>query len=1033
MFPEAAAEAEAEAEPRPPRRISDAPSARGLKPRHVSAVRRFPLGCGRFPSPPPPISLTTPATDDATVSNSLPLPLSDRNGNQLASSPPVAVVAETDDGAIPNGVKLPDTDVSMVEEGTNGHGLVPETEKVAEVEKEKEKEKVVDLSNRRWMHSKFYPPPKRRPVSAKRRYPPGCGRGPDFTFGDIQVDERPNQDDKIGSGNDGGSDSDSDVVPVEEDENGDVEEVANMQINTDDGDSQSQGQELRGVEKEDSMEHSGMHEPDIGEDVRIGKSEADAMSIDEATLLNSDAIAEGPGAQELESDELCEDYMKLKVKNSPVKISELKPNSNQVATSNDGIEDAKINQPSIEMVDFEESSQQTGYDGNSKGKEKMISKTKGVAKRNSGKKLGGRSDENMSSDKDTAIVPFQRYNDDYATMDACDSRSTTPIQKCPPVSAKKSVAGPSRPRLSLTEGKTKKKGTRVAKKSIRSLKEDSPGAQLSNVMTLTLPPVTPSEGERLSSARGKVKRILRLFQMVCRVLLQKEESGGSSQGPQEERQPKSKGPKRIDLNASDIVKRSSEYVEPGNPVVGHVPGVEVGDEFCYRVELHLIGLHRHLQSGIDWTKINNIPVATSIVASGGYSDGMDGSDVLIYTGSGGQPTGKKGQKTLPQDQKLEKGNLALKNSMDMKTPVRVIHGMNISETGRRVMTFIYDGLYMVEEFKKEPQNYKIDGKDYTAMVFKYKLRRMPGQPEVGLHIATKSKKSEVREGLCVADISQGKEKIPICAINSVDDEKPPEFKYITSTIYPSWYQKTVPKGCECTSKCSSSKRCACALKNGGELPFNFNGAIVQARALIYECGPSCRCPPSCYNRVSQSGIRIPLEIFKTETRGWGVRSLSSIPSGSFVCEYVGELLQDEEAERKDNDEYLFDIGHNYDDAALWEGLQSFVPGMGSMAEKDSSSGANASEGFTIDAAEMGNVGRFINHSCSPNMYAQNVLFDHDDSRMPHVMFFAAENIPPLQELTYHYNYTIGQVRDLQGNEKVKECYCGSSECEGRLY
>jgi [histone H3]-lysine9 N-trimethyltransferase EHMT len=84
------------------------------------------------------------------------------------------------------------------------------------------------------------------------------------------------------------------------------------------------------------------------------------------------------------------------------------------------------------------------------------------------------------------------------------------------------------------------------------------------------------------------------------------------------------------------------------------------------------------------------------------------------------------------------------------------------------------------------------------------------------------------------------------------------------------------------------------------------------------------------------------------------------------------------------------------------------------------------EGFTIDAAECGNVGRFNNHSCSPNLSAQNVLWDHDDMEMPHVMFFAMEDIPPLQELTYHYNYAIGQVQDNNGEEKVQHCYCGSS-------
>ncbi|KAG2643022.1 hypothetical protein PVAP13_2KG294500 [Panicum virgatum] len=190
---------------------------------------------------------------------------------------------------------------------------------------------------------------------------------------------------------------------------------------------------------------------------------------------------------------------------------------------------------------------------------------------------------------------------------------------------------------------------------------------------------------------------------------------------------------------------------------------------------------------------------------------------------------------------------------------------------------------------------------------------------------------------------------------------------------------------------------------------------------------SGRCPPTCHNRVSQHGVKIPLEIFKTGKTGWGVRSLSSISSGSFICEYSGELLEDKEAEKRQNDEYLFDIGSNYHDEELWEGLKSVV------GVQSTTSSSKTMDGFTIDAAECGNVGRFINHSCSPNLYAQNVLWDHDDMRMPHVMLFAVENIPPLQELTYHYNYTVGQVLDENGKEKVKHCYCGASDCCGRLY
>ncbi|KAL1194776.1 Histone-lysine N-methyltransferase, H3 lysine-9 specific SUVH5 [Cardamine amara subsp. amara] len=124
--------------------------------------------------------------------------------------------------------------------------------------------------------------------------------------------------------------------------------------------------------------------------------------------------------------------------------------------------------------------------------------------------------------------------------------------------------------------------------------------------------------------------------------------------------------------------------------------------------------------------------------------------------------------------------------------------------------------------------------------------------------------------------------------------------------------------------------------------------------------------------------------------------------GSFICEYTGELIEDKDAERRTGeDEYLFDIGEE--------------------------------DGFTIDAARKGNIGRFINHSCSPNLYAQDVLYDHEDSSIPHVMFFAVDNIPPLQELSYDYNYRIDQVIDSNGNIKKKYCYCGSNECTGRLY
>ena len=112
------------------------------------------------------------------------------------------------------------------------------------------------------------------------------------------------------------------------------------------------------------------------------------------------------------------------------------------------------------------------------------------------------------------------------------------------------------------------------------------------------------------------------------------------------------------------------------------------------VQLALVGLHRPFQGGIDSTRHEKtgVRIAISVVASGGYPDELSCSGELVYTGSGKKDSG---------DQKLEHGNLALKNCIKMKTPVRVIHGFKDQnrEEGshsraREISTFTYDGLIM---------------------------------------------------------------------------------------------------------------------------------------------------------------------------------------------------------------------------------------------------------------------------------------------------------------------------------------------------
>lgn len=78
--------------------------------------------------------------------------------------------------------------------------------------------------------------------------------------------------------------------------------------------------------------------------------------------------------------------------------------------------------------------------------------------------------------------------------------------------------------------------------------------------------------------------------------------------------------------------------------------------------------------------------------------------------------------------------------------------------------------------------------------------------------------------------------------------------------------------------------------------------------MIFECNDSCSCNAiTCNNRVVQKGLTQRFELFKTEDRGWGIRTLRPIPKGSFVCEYIGEIITDLEADRREDDSFLFDL------------------------------------------------------------------------------------------------------------------------------
>ncbi|KAH8400919.1 hypothetical protein KR009_001798 [Drosophila setifemur] len=83
--------------------------------------------------------------------------------------------------------------------------------------------------------------------------------------------------------------------------------------------------------------------------------------------------------------------------------------------------------------------------------------------------------------------------------------------------------------------------------------------------------------------------------------------------------------------------------------------------------------------------------------------------------------------------------------------------------------------------------------------------------------------------------------------------------------------------------------------------------------------------------------------------------------------------------------------------------------------------------YIMDAKTTGNLGRYFNHSCNPNLFVQNVFVDTHDLRFPWVAFFSASHIRSGTELTWNYNYEVGVVPG-----KVLYCQCGAPNCRIRL-
>ncbi|KAG6791183.1 histone-lysine N-methyltransferase, H3 lysine-9 specific SUVH1 [Populus alba] len=484
--------------------------------------------------------------------------------------------------------------------------------------------------------------------------------------------------------------------------------------------------------------------------------------------------------------------------------------------------------------------------------------------------------------------------------------------------------------------------------------------------------------------------------------------------------------RRADLKAGNILMTKQVRTNMRKRI-GTVPGVEIGDIFFFRMEMCLLGLHAPSMAGIDYMSVRNDleeePLAVSIVSSGYYDDDAEDKDVLIYSGQGGAANKDKGA----TDQKLERGNLALERSLRRGNEVRVIRGMKDS-VNQVSKVYLYDGLFRIQESWVEKAK-------SGCNIFKYKLARIPGQPDafgVWKSIEKWREGLSSRAGLILPDITSGAESMPVALVNDVDEEKGPAyFTYVSTVKYSKSFKLTQPAyGCNCRNACQPGNlNCSCIRKNEGNFPYTANGVLVCRAPMIHECGPTCPCFPNCKNRASQTGLKARLEVFKTKDRGWGLRSWDSFRAGTFICEYAGEVIEKVSQVGEEGDGYVFDTSHVYE-SFKW----NYEPG---LVEEDGSIEAieepNVPSPLVISSKNVGNVARFMNHSCYPNVFWQPIMYENNNESFIHIAFFAMRHIPPMTELTFDYGKSRSGEAAADGGSTSRgrrKCLCGAPICRG---
>ncbi|KAK7925074.1 hypothetical protein WMY93_007384 [Mugilogobius chulae] len=274
---------------------------------------------------------------------------------------------------------------------------------------------------------------------------------------------------------------------------------------------------------------------------------------------------------------------------------------------------------------------------------------------------------------------------------------------------------------------------------------------------------------------------------------------------------------------------------------------------------------------------------------------------------------------------------------------------------------------------------------YQARVFPYMDVDANSKEKMGKGVDATYKKALEEAAVRFREL-QAEKELRQLQEDRKNDRKPPPYKHIK-------VNRPIGKVQIFNADLSEIPRCNC--KASDDSPCGMDSECIN-RMLLYECHPQvCPAGEKCLNQAFTKREYSSVEIFRTLSRGWGLRCSHDIKKGQFVSEYVGEVIDEEECRSRIRDAQENDIGNFY------------------MLTLD--------KDRIIDAGPKGNEARFMNHSCRPNCETQKWTVSGDTR----VGLFALEDIPAGTELTFNYNL------ECLGNGKTV-CKCGAPNCSGFL-